>query len=357
MSAAVFAAAVFGLLSSCSRQPRQGCAVWHHAARVESGDAGYDMGVSAMYAGVGGGALVVAGGANFPDTPASEGGRKAFYDHIYKYDGRGWQCVGRLPEPAAYGVSYSCGDRLIVAGGANASGTLRSAYSIELKDDTAVISSFFELPRAIEQAAGASTGGRLYLFGGIADGEPSASLYMLDTESNDARWVELAAAPEPMVQPVMAASGGRLYVWGGFNSSTKDVSSNGYCYDLQSDTWSPAAGHPDGGTFTGACAVTLVDGGILCAGGVDREIFAAALQLTGDESREYLRQPVGAYRFQRRLHIYDPSTDGWRCGGEAECAARAGASMVTFDGRVWILGGELKPGIRTPENFYSTDYN
>lgn len=357
MSAAVFAAAVFGLLSSCSRQPRQGCVEWHPAARVESGDAGYDMGVSAMFAGVAGDALVIAGGANFPDIPASDGGKKAFYDHIFMYDGRDWRRIGSLPAPAAYGVSFPCGRGVCMAGGANETGALRDAYIVEINDNTAVISSVAKLPCAIEQAAGAMAGGRLYLFGGIADGKPSANLYVLDTESDGAQWRELAAAPEPLVQPVMAASGGRLYVWGGFDSETKQVSSKGYCYDIQTDKWLAIAPHPDGGTFTGACAVTLGDGRILCTGGVDRDIFAAALLLPAGQTRDYLLQPVDAYRFQRRMHIFDPATGEWSTAGEARCTARAGASLVSFGGGVWILGGELKPGVRTAENYRTMDIN
>lgn len=342
------------LSASCGLTPN---IVWREVAQVASGDARYDKGVSAMYAGVAGDALVIAGGANFPDTPAADGGKKAFYDNIYMYDGSGWQCAGVMPSPAAYGVSFSCREGLVVAGGANESGALRDVYMIKIVDNTAVISSCAELPHAVEQAAGAATDGRLYLFGGIADGVPSAALYVLDTESDGAQWRELSAAPEPLVQPVMAASGGRLYVWGGFDSMTKQVSGNGYCYDIQSDKWSAIASHPDGGTFTGASAVTLADGRILCAGGVDREIFTAALQMPAAQTRDYLSQPAEAYRFQRRLHIFNPTTGGWSSAGEAECAARAGASIVAFGGGVWILGGELKPGVRTPENYYTTDIN
>lgn len=355
LTAALFATTVLGVSASCGGQPERAAVEWREAARVASGDARYDMGVSAMYAGVAGDALVIAGGANFPDEPAAEGGKKAFYDHVYLYDGDGWRRIGTLPEPAAYGVCYSCGDGVILAGGANESGALLTVYFVEPSGDRAIISSSFELPHAIEQAAGAAADGRLYLFGGIADGQPSASLFVL--EDGATGWRELAPAPEPLVQPIMAASGGRLYVWGGFDTTTKWVSGAGYCYDIQSDSWSAAAGHPEDGTFTGGCAATLGDGRILCAGGVDREIFAAALQLTGEASREYLRQPVGAYRFQRRLHIFDPATGDWSCAGEAECAARAGASMVVCDGGVWILGGELKPGVRTPQNFVTNDFN
>lgn len=343
-------------LVSCGTAPTSRVG-WREAPRVASGDARYDLGVSAMYAVATDEALLIAGGANFPDAPVADGGSKAFYDHIYMYADGEWRRVGCLPEPAAYGVSYRCGQRAVFAGGAGAQGALRDVYMIGIMDEEAVISTCASLPCAIEQAAGASIDGRLYLFGGIADGRPSAALYMLDLSDDAAEWRELAPAPEPLVQPVAAASGGRLYVWGGFDSASKDVVGRGYCYDPQCDEWSEAAGHPDGGTFTGGCAVTLADGRILCAGGVDREIFAAALRLPAGQMYEYLTQPVDYYRFQRTLRIFDPATGEWQCAGEAACAVRAGASMVLFGGDVWLLGGELKPGVRTPENFYTTDFS
>ena len=352
---AAASAAVLGLSVSCVTAPAADVA-WSAAPQVVSGDAGYDMGVSAMYAAAAGDVLLIAGGANFPDVPASEGGRKAFYDNIFAYDGDGWRCVGLLPEPAAYGVSYQCGGRAIFAGGAGADGALSRVYSIEIVDDAAVISTCAGLPKAVEQAAGAQIDGRLYLFGGIAGGQPSAALYMFDLQSDDG-WRELASAPEPLVQPVAAASGGRLYVWGGFDSASKEVGGRGYCYDPQRDEWSPVAGHPDGGTFTGGCAATLADGRILCVGGVDRKIFAAALRLPAGQMHDYLTQPVDAYRFQRRIHIFDPTVGEWQCAGEAACAARAGASLVAYGDAVWLLGGELKPGVRTPENFYTKEFN
>lgn len=346
-------AAVLSLSVSCS-EPRP--VTWQATPPVVSDDTGYGAGVSAMYAGAAGDVLIVAGGANFPDVPAAEGGQKAFYDHIYMYDGEGWHCAGSLPAAAAYGVSCTIGGRLFAAGGANGSGAMKTVLAIEPDGNGGVIlTEYPELPYAVEQAAGAAIGESLYLFGGIADGEPSAALFVLDTGDCEAGWRRLAPAPESLVQPVAAASGGRLYVWGGFDSATKCVAGRGYCYDPQCDEWSAVAEHPDGGTFTGAAAVTLADGRILSTGGVDREIFSAALRLPADKIREYQLQPVEYYRFQRALRIFDPASGEWSSVGESECTARAGASLVRFGGGVWLLGGELKPGIRTPENRFTAD--
>ena len=49
---------------------------------------GGTQGVSAPYAGTIDGKIIVAGGCNFPDTPAAEGGTKKFYADIHLYDGK-----------------------------------------------------------------------------------------------------------------------------------------------------------------------------------------------------------------------------------------------------------------------------
>ena len=69
-----------------------------------SGEAGYELGVSACYAGFIGDYLVVAGGCNFPEP-----GKKKYYSSIYAAKVTGneetlqWEMIGNLPEPAAYG--------------------------------------------------------------------------------------------------------------------------------------------------------------------------------------------------------------------------------------------------------------
>ena len=69
------------------------------------GHPAYDRhGVSAAFAGRVGGKLLLAGGANFPDKPAAEGGKKAYYDLAYvgttRQCGRNidWESAGHLPK-------------------------------------------------------------------------------------------------------------------------------------------------------------------------------------------------------------------------------------------------------------------
>ena len=48
-----------------------------------SADTCFVKGVSALYAGVCDGQLIMAGGCNFPHVPVADGGKKVYYDGIY----------------------------------------------------------------------------------------------------------------------------------------------------------------------------------------------------------------------------------------------------------------------------------
>ena len=65
------------------------------------------QGVAAPFAGTFGNKLLVAGGCNFPDTPAAEGGQKRFYADIYSLsaDDKSWTRVGQLPRALAASAS------------------------------------------------------------------------------------------------------------------------------------------------------------------------------------------------------------------------------------------------------------
>lgn len=327
---------------------------WQPAQAVEPFTPGYKAGVSAVFAGSVAGVPVIAGGANFPDTPVWEGGKKAFYDDIYVFDGGHWQYVGALAEPLAYGMTAQAGpDRLLFIGGAGYSGAVSRVISIDRDENGAWRQiSYPSLPFVVQEGAAASSGNMVYVAGGVADGKPSSTLLALDMKAPDKGWRTLASIPEPLVQPVMVSVGGRLYLWGGCNPAAGSVSGRGYVYDPLTDRWQEIAGHPTDGTFTGAAAVALPDGRIMCLGGVDREVFTPALKYTGAEIREYQTRPVDAYRFQRINWIYDPAVDKWEACGEAQCVARAGASAVCVPDGVWLIGGELKPGIRIPEPMF-----
>ncbi|WP_148468114.1 hypothetical protein [Alistipes sp.] len=334
----------------------QPAAAWEPLPAIASGTP-YGLGVSALYAAEVDGVLLAAGGANFPDLPAAEGGAKRCYDEVWmlRPGADAWHAAGRLPSPSAYGAAYGLGDRLIIAGGSDGRATSAAVLALRVAGDSATIASLPDLPLPLEQAAAAREGTTLYLAGGLSDGVPSRGVYACDAGEDAPAWRLVAELPEPLVQPVATAHRGRLYVWGGYDPATREARAGGYRYDPADGTWQPIGGLPDGGTLTGAAALHLPAGRLLAAGGVDRALFTEALRLGPDQRADYLRQPVAYYRFRPALWLFDPAAERWQLLAESPAAARAGAALAAARGGVCLLGGELKPGIRTPENLLRTD--
>src|SRR6187401_74832 len=79
-------------------------------------------GFASAFTGVSQGALLVAGGANFPGKRPWEGGAKAWYDEVFVLESPdgAWRLGGRLPRPNAYGVSFSTDQGVVCAGGGDA---------------------------------------------------------------------------------------------------------------------------------------------------------------------------------------------------------------------------------------------
>ncbi len=327
---------------------------WTSVPATDPENAAFSMGVSAMYAGVVGQDLVMAGGANFPDVPAVDGGAKAFYDEIYILDGSQWKLTGRLPFKSAYGVTVSCGGRLILVGGASEAGAHGKVFTLSLEGGSPVIGELPDYPAPIEQAAGAVVGSMVYVAGGLVGGIGSDKMYCLDLEDIAAGWSECAILPEPMVQPAMAADGGRLYVWGGLNPIANSVSDKGYSYDPVSGKWENLPGIPDGGTMLGGCALTLSEGRIVCLAGVNRQVFTDAITKPFDR-REYMSRPIEAYRFRTTVWVLDVEKNEWELVDDSRTTARAGAGLVKAGDKVYVIGGELKPGIRTPDVSFTTE--
>ena len=325
-------------------------------------DSCFQKGVSALYAGVLDGRLIMAGGCNFPHVPVADGGKKVFYDGIYaaplSEDATlQWQEIGLLPEASAYGVTIPTEKGLVCVGGNTASRSLSEVFILSLQGDVAVMDSLPSLPVTIDNMAGALLDNVIYIVGGNVNGVPSSALYSLNLNHLDEGWKQGANVPgHPRVQPVCAAQEGKLYVWGGFSTAGEGreatLSVDGYAYTPASKEWkqvaTPANETGEPVSLGGGVALPMGEDAILCAGGVNKDIFLQALQGI-HQGKEYLTRPVEWYRFNRKLLKYDTKADAWTCLGDYEQGARAGAAMVSDGLSYYIINGELKPGIRTKD--------
>lgn len=380
-----------GMAASCgSRQiaPDEGGISVQKMTGFPEGEPGLSFGVSACYAGISDGQLLIAGGCNFPEVPAAEGGKKRFYQGIYAVDAvatdsvLNWRKVGELPVAAAYGVSVSIPQGMICVGGTNADGSLSSVYRISLSDDrqSVRLDTLPSLPCTLDNMGGAVVDHTLFVAGGNRNGKPSNTLLCLDLGNPATGWQELPSFPgPPRVQPVCAGQRKEgetlLYMWGGFAGSFDDrpatLSTDGYCYSPATGRWMQVAA-PVGAdsvvvSLGGGVAVSLADSLILCTSGVNKDIFLSALQReealkkavaandlpTVDSLKTIIKTnmllPAADYCFNDRMLIYNTRRDQWQEIARHPGMARAGSALAGQGKTLFHINGELKPGVRTPE--------
>lgn len=327
-------------------------------------DSGYQLGVSACYAATAGGCMLLAGGCNFPDIPAAEGGKKRYYKGVYTSpttsDKLQWTKIGELPEESAYGVSLQYKSSLIIAGGMNEQGVHKKVYILTPSKDDCTIKELPPLPCTLDNAAGAVSGDRIYIIGGNIDGKPSPKLFTMDMRKPSLGWNERSPYPgRGRVQPVCAATDNALCIWGGFTPADSTAEATVYCdgakYDFSTDTWStlPAVTDENGTplTLSGGTALATSDGKIIATGGVNNTIFKDAIsgRYNCISKEEYMKQPVEWYKFNSKLLQFCTVTEKWTTLCNDKKFARAGALLTTDDENIFYIGGELKPGIRTPD--------
>lgn len=343
------------------------------------------QGVSAAYAGVSDGKVLVAGGCNFPDVPAASGGAKRFYDYVYQYDEKKdrWKCIGRLPQPMGYGVSVTTPEGVVCIGGTDGRKSLKGVFLMSCRNGLAVTQSLPDLPVPLDNMAGAYGGGYIYVAGGQTDGSPNYAAYRLAYPGGKS-WERLPDCPggaRLQATAVVQSDGTEtcFYLIGGFSPVTDAANGyvhyNGLIYSPKLNHWTTTSDIlPQGRVYkmavVGAQSVVSGGGHIVIMGGVDGDIFTDAInrprrleQTEGDSSvviemlrsqlqREidtYLEHPAEWYRFNKELLIYHTVTDTWVVESSSPLLARAGAVLVPY-GKQWIyIDGESKPGIRSSD--------
>lgn len=331
-------------------------------AKTPQLDPAYAKGVSGHIAGEPRpGLLVMAGGCNFPDRPAREGGAKRYYSEIYIADylgavhlacetkaselDLGWKLVGHLLHPTAYAAFQLYDDKLIVAGGQSAAGDLRDAYIIQLSDSLGVeLTPLPSLPEPRSGMASARIENVLYLIGGRVNGKLSNTVLSLDLSSPQKEWREETPYPHSPFLKLVAAmhldeSGSSSFVpylsvmgsFTGVDEPDQRVQADAtyMTYTPQTKQWQtykiapddPIAAHGFGGGYASGGEASF-------SGGVRADLFVTALQREKDlkaakakgnrrlvkklqaEQRAYLSHDPAWYGFCSEWYSFDKSIGG-----------------------------------------------
>ena len=351
---------------------------------TQSLEGNLQKGVSASYAALLNGELLVAGGCNFPDKLGFEGGKKVFYDEILLFNKtqNQWQTIGKLPEAAAYGVSVAIPDGYLWIGGQTATNSLANCYKVQYSKEKALtLNSFPALPEPLDNFSGASVGSKVFVAGGNASGKASNKVFYINT-ATDKEWKQLPDFPgDARVQPVLAAiekdNDTLLYVLGGFfggdATKTPTMGEKVLAFSLKQQQWHEVAlqENPNKEIFslTGATALAIDNRYIACFGGVNHSLFINTItdlyhlgkdtSLTDEQRKQknydymshYMTQPIAYYKFNQECYLFDTHTKQWSVLNTQPDFARAGATLVGTPSEFYLIQGELKPGVRSPKTY------
>lgn len=339
------------------------------------------LGFAGLYAGEHNGVLLLAGGANFPDGLPWEGGKKRWWNQIYVLETSNtdtrWnsKVSAKLPEPMGYGASVATPNGVLIIGGENESGPLKSVYLLSWNptDQEVEIQSYPDLPVPLSHSSATLLGSKVYLAGGESE-QTSDGFWVLDLEKPNLAWKTLNSWPgEPRSNAVLVSQGSgeeeRLYLLGGRKKTDSGVSelfSDIWVYSPSKKTWElegdilNAAGDPL--TLSAFSAISVGSGHILIIGGVTGENFSWLEKvgtilvdedldpLTRDsliqERNELLTNHPG---FSKKVLAYHTVTKTWFELEPLQFQSPVNTLAVAYQGSVLLPSGEISPGIRSPK--------
>ncbi len=257
-------------------------------------------GLAGAFSGVHQDALILAGGANFPQALPWKGGTKVWWNDIYvltrQADGSYQWLTNpswKLPQPLAYGASIPTPEGLLCIGGENAERVSDQVFLVQWDSSlqTIRIRKQPPLPVPLAYMAGAQVGEKVYLAGGLTDknGPATRTFLSLDLSQSGAEWQLLAPWPGPARMVPVAAGprneAGPFYLFSGRETvpgQPTRILHDAYRYDPQTQQWKALSDIMVGEQPTAVMAGTaaaLEDSTILIFSGDDGGLFMQLEQL------------------------------------------------------------------------------
>lgn len=303
-------------------------------------------GFASPFAGVSQGALLVAGGANFPGKRPWDGGAKVWYDDVFvleKPEGP-WRAAGKLPRPNAYGASATTPQGIICAGGGDAREHWRDSFLLTWNGRAVQTRPLPALPGPVAFGSAAANGHQVYLLGGLAKPDATAALgtfLMLDLASSAPAWVELPPCPGPArMLAQVGILNGTFYVCGGVSLHAGPDGKAVRTYLRDAYAYAPATGWRKLADLPNEMAAAPSPMPVSPSGEL--------LVISGDDgTRGHLTGPNHP-GFSQTVLAYDPRRDAWRTAGEAPIS-RATAPTTSWLGSWIVASGEKRPGYRSNE--------
>lgn len=333
-------------------------------ARVAKG--AFPEGLSGICMGKQGKWLILAGGSHFPNGKPWENGQKHFSDKIFVLS-LGDLSAGMVERDSlrvglAECACASVDKGVVFIGGQSAQGLSDQVFLLSYNEQTSTISidHLPTLPFAVKLASATSIGNTVYVVGGQTnDGSSSNQCLRLDMDRLDKGWQVLAKYPLQVCAAGMVAQTDgtetAIFVFGGRNSTPNQETTTFYS---QVNVFKPSEGKwhsrkhitVQGKTMAlaAASAARLGNTDIVLLGGDNGQTFnqvEKAIHAHNIPLRNTLWQKHPG--FSADILAYNTVTDSWFCLGNMDKPVAVSA-IVSDDNRVYMVGGEQKPGIRSP---------
>lgn len=317
------------------------------------------IGFAGSFAGVSNGALVVAGGANFPDGGAPwTGSVKVWSDKIFVLEKKTarWKNAGKLPSALGYGGSVNYKNQMIIIGGSNKDGHMTGVWSLDFKKGKINFKGLPSLPGPIANTAAAVVGNILYVAGGTeapSSKTTSSNFWAMDLSAETKEWKILETWPGASRMLAVAGSlNGCFYIISGVEliNGERKYLNDAYCYDSKSG-WKKIADLPS--SVAAAPSPAYAHNGYLHIFGGDDGILAPQAATLKEKHPGFFKG----------ILLYEQKNNKWINAGEIFTLKKEDAesqpnksiwapvttTLTVWDNAVVLPGGEVRPATRTPK--------
>ncbi|HEX7010372.1 MAG TPA: hypothetical protein VF184_10335 [Phycisphaeraceae bacterium] len=317
------------------------------------------IGYAGPFAGVSNGALIVAGGANFPDKMPWEGGRKVWHDQLYVLESptSSWKTQWRLPRPLGYGVSVTTPQGAIFVGGCDDQQNFADVYRVRWEAGRIEFETLPPLPEPVSCAAGAVLANTLYVAGGQPGPDPLSGpsmhqFWALDLTNPHAGWRVLEPWPGPeRFYAVATAADGAFYLLSGIRRVLDASGQPTLEYLRDAYRYTPGPANSTAGRWERLPDLPRPNAAAATPAPVldDRFIVLLGNGADGAHVDVPMSQQPG---FGRQILIFDLSRNQWTQAGELPFG-RAAVPLTTWRNRWVVPSGEVRAGVRSPHVYWA----
>lgn len=286
------------------------------------------LGYAGAFSGFVDGALVVAGGANFPDALPSEGGHKHWTRNVSVWKDGAWTTYpDALPLPLAYGASVELPHGLLCVGGDNADG---ASAAVVLVGADGTCKEVARMPQPLGHMAFGKIGTKVYLAGGDTGGTTQNAFYCFDVNDVSGSWhrlPDLPGASRAFCVGAVQSDGldNCFYVFGGRSytpGSEWDVRHDAYAYNPRLGVWKEVEG-----TF---------------------EVMAGTATSYGTNHILLVGGSSAANERRNRVQLFHTVTGTLLDCPVGEFEIPVTSTLVRRGSDFYVVSGEVAPGVRTP---------